>query len=236
MRHAKLGGAARGLAYHLSEVLGLLARRAVAGQLRALDGKERAKLRRLGVRFGETSLYLPTMLRPERRNLAGLLWSTHAGHLPPPEAPSPGLVSAPVTPGVAEAFYGATGFCVVAGRAVRIDMLERLAAEARRRVRAGRFASSPELMSLVGCRHDDFRALLRHLGYHAERIGDEVLFARADAARPIQNAQGPRPAKIAAGFAVRAFARARFRSRPPGGMTNASQEPSTVWDERPTAP
>ena len=179
LRHAKLGGAARGLAYHLSEVLGMLARRAVVGQLRALDGKERAKLRRLGVRFGETSLYLPTMLRPERRNLAGLLWSTHAGHLPPPEAPAPGLVSAPVTPGVPEAFYGATGFCVVAGRAVRIDMLERLAAEARRRVRTGRFASSPELMSLVGCRHDDFRALLRHLGYHAERSGDEVVFARA---------------------------------------------------------
>jgi ATP-dependent RNA helicase SUPV3L1/SUV3 len=65
----ELSGMARGLAYRLLEGGGVLDRRLVETEVRALSGAERRSLRSLGVRFGAFSLHLPSLAAPDAQAL-----------------------------------------------------------------------------------------------------------------------------------------------------------------------
>ena len=171
LHQATLAGPARGLAFALGERLGTAPRRAVQGQLDALDPRCRAKLGRLGVRFGALSLYMPAMLKPDRRDAAALLWRVHHRHSVRPAALPAGAVSVALEAGVPEGLYMAQGFRPTGRRAVRADMLERLGAELGRVARSGSFAATLELLSLVGCPAEDFTEVLAHLGYRPTAPG-----------------------------------------------------------------
>ena len=54
----RIRGLARGLAYRLAEAGGLVDRRPLDGDVRALSQAERRALKRLGVRFGAFSLFI----------------------------------------------------------------------------------------------------------------------------------------------------------------------------------
>ena len=64
-----------------------------------------------------------------------------------------------------DGFYEACGFRVIGNRAVRIDMLEKVAEAARKKLAAGALKAESDMMSFVGCSGDDFTAILRALGY-----------------------------------------------------------------------
>ena len=130
-----IAGLARGIAFRLRENLGVLRRETVAEEIKSLDQTARAQLRKYGVRFGAFNIYFPTLLKPAAAELALTLWSLKnagtRGRLSIdalPEAPraGPHLVCTR-RPGLPEAFYRAYGYHVCGPRAVRIDMLERLA-------------------------------------------------------------------------------------------------------------
>lgn len=196
---AKLSPAGRGLAFRLQESLGSLPRRAIAAEITALDHDSRARMRARGVRFGATSVFLPAMMKPERIAARWMLWAVHAGlprHAPPPP---PGMVSIEVDPRVAGAHYEAAGFRVCGRRAVRIDMLERLAAELRRRVASPAPLGDHRLLSLVGCGRDDFVAILDSLGYRSQDGGDGRAIT---AAPPTQRRDTPRTRPSASPFAA----------------------------------
>src|SRR5690606_41227570 len=77
---ADLEGAARGIAFQLSENLGLLPRSAVAEEVKGLDQDVRGKMRKLGVKFGAYHIYVPVGLKPAPRDRALLLLVTiHRG-------------------------------------------------------------------------------------------------------------------------------------------------------------
>jgi len=126
-----LEGMARGIAFQLVETLGSVPRQDALEAVRALDQTGRASLRQYGVRFGAHSIFVPALLKPAPAALKVLLWAvaeegTGKGlRLPAPPAPS--LVSVPVEGGVPRVFYERAGFRVLGQRAVRLDMLERLA-------------------------------------------------------------------------------------------------------------
>ncbi len=168
-------GTTRGLVFQLQESLGSLPRHAVKLQLRSLDRGARAQLRRRGLRFGETSIFLPAMVKPERIEIRWLLWSVHAGadrHAAPPPA---GLVSVEADPDVALAHYEAAGYRVCGSHAVRVDMLERLAGELRRIERAGERADDRRLLSWLGCSREGFIDVLASLGYeHQAEAGEPI--------------------------------------------------------------
>jgi hypothetical protein len=88
-----LQGVARGLAFQLHENLGSVSRQAVTRELRAIQQADRAPLRRLGVRFGAFSIFLPALVKPAAAKLKALLWAVHQGltEIPPPATglPSP---------------------------------------------------------------------------------------------------------------------------------------------------
>jgi ATP-dependent RNA helicase SUPV3L1/SUV3 len=186
-----LSGFARGLAYQLSENLGVLRRDTAADEIKALDQAARAQLRQYGVRFGAFNLYIPSLLKPAAADLLLLLWALHAGrdHGIDPDAlparPQQGLTSVEAGNFIPEPYWRAAGFHVAGSRAVRIDMLERLSDLIRARIawRAaeggaaaptgatgdGGFRVVPELMSVVGCSGEEFASILKALSFRRER-------------------------------------------------------------------
>ena len=119
-------GPARGMAYRLVEALGSLDRAIVAEEVKALPQDGRAKLRTMGVRFGERSVFLPVLLKPAQARLRALLWAVHQGMGEVPAPPGAGLTTFARDPAVPAGFYEAAGFRVLGPRCVRLDILERL--------------------------------------------------------------------------------------------------------------
>ncbi len=127
-------GLARGIGFQLVENFGVLDRRAHVAEIRALEQSDRAQLRRFGLRFGEFSLFIPSMLKPSPAELLAILWGVHherySNEAHPsssaPTPPAPGLCSVMRDKELPNDFYSAAGFKVCGQRAVRIDMLERL--------------------------------------------------------------------------------------------------------------
>lgn len=188
-----IAGLARGIAFRLSENFGALRREAVAEEMRALDQPARAQLRNYGVRFGAFNIYFPALLKPASAELAVVLWTLKQGAAhgvdiaAVPEPPRPGLTSLVADKAVPEAFYRVTGFHVCGPRAVRIDMLERLADQIRPLMawRAnptnpspppkgatgdGGFRATPEMMSFLGCSAGELGNVLQALGFRLDRV------------------------------------------------------------------
>lgn len=185
-------GLARGIAFQLKENFGVLKREVIADDLKSLDQNARAQLRKYGVRFGAFNIHFPQLLKPAPAELTLALWTLKSGvaaGLNPdalPEPPRPGLTSAPADSSVPEAFYRAAGYHVCGPRAIRYDMLERLADLIRpllawRQSRDpeakppagstgdGGFTTTPEMMSILGCSPDELGKVLKALGFRLDR-------------------------------------------------------------------
>ncbi|MFC4170853.1 helicase-related protein [Microvirga sp. GCM10011540] len=187
----ELAGLARGIAFQIGEALGVLERSKVLNEVRSLDQEARAALRKAGIRFGAYHLYLPALLKPAPRTLAAQLWALQNGGLEQKgideiaHLAQSGRTSIPVDHDIAPGLYRAAGFRVCGGRAVRVDILERLAdlirpaMTYRPGVTPGEpppgaadgdgFVATVSMTSLVGCAGEDFATILKSLGYVAER-------------------------------------------------------------------
>jgi ATP-dependent RNA helicase SUPV3L1/SUV3 len=162
---------ARGLAHQLSENFGSLDRDTLA--LPEKLGPMLRALRPFGVWLGRRTVYLPRLLRPDAAALLALLWGVWTKQEQLPGPPSPGLTSFPHGP-EPEAFLHAAGFRVFAGRAVRLDMLERLEDELEKAAAEGLSAeaSLPRLVSLLGVSNDEGKAVLAALGWQMAAVAD----------------------------------------------------------------
>ena len=126
-------GMARGVAFQLVEALGVLERQKVAEEVKGLDQPSRATLRKYGVRFGAYHIYLPALLKPAPRALATQLWALK--HESPDakgvgellHLAGSGRTSIPVDKETPKPLYRTAGYRVCGERAVRVDILERLA-------------------------------------------------------------------------------------------------------------
>ena len=183
-------GIARGIAFQLIEALGVLERSKISAEMKDLDQPSRASLRKYGVRFGAYHIYLPALLKPAARSLASLLWAlkldnvdlsalSGAQHLA-----GSGRTSFPVDKALPRDAYRVLGYRQCGERAVRVDILERLAdlirpALAWRETSPGEkpagafdgrgFVVTQAMTSLTGSAGEDFASILRALGYRMER-------------------------------------------------------------------
>jgi ATP-dependent RNA helicase SUPV3L1/SUV3 len=183
-------GIARGVAFQLTEALGVLERSRVAEDVKGLDQNARATLRKYGVRFGAYHLYLPNLLKPAVRALALQLWALKEttpdtkGLDEVPHLASSGRTSFPADKEVPKALYRVVGYRVCGERAVRVDILERLADLIRPAiawrpgspgmkppgaVEGGGFTVTVNMTSLTGSSGEDFASVLRSLGYRMEK-------------------------------------------------------------------
>src|SRR3954463_13381746 len=216
----ELTGIARGIGFQIAEALGVLERSRVVSEVRSLDQDGRAALRKQGIRFGAYHLYLPALLKPAPRLLATQLWALKHGGLDQKgvadiaHLASSGRTSIPVDPEIAKGLYRAAGFRVCGGRAVRVDILERLADLIRPAInyRPGLspgppppgtadndgFIATVGMTSLAGCSGEDFGSILKSLGYAADRRAGPAItvpLLQPAAAAP---APGPGPARAQA--------------------------------------
>src|SRR5262249_35002583 len=183
-------GIARGVAFQLTEALGVLDRHKVADEVKGLGQPARATLRKYGVRFGAYHIYLPALLKPAPRVLATQLWalkhggSERKGLEAIEQLAASGRTSIAADQEIAKVLYRTAGYRVCGARAVRVDILERLADLIRPALawRAGAAGAKPPgaiegfgftvtvgMTSLVGCSGEDFASVLRSLGYRMEK-------------------------------------------------------------------
>ncbi len=162
-----LTGMARGIAFRLVEALGVLPRSEIADDVKGLDQESRASLRKHGVRFGQYTVFLPLLLKPAPTRLRLVLWSL-AGNLEVfPEAPPPGLVTVAAVPDAPPGYYPRAGYRLAGERAIRIDMLERLADLIRNLDARTGFEAAPEMLSITGLSLEQFSRLMQGMGYVA---------------------------------------------------------------------
>jgi len=162
-------GMARGVAFRLIEALGILARNDVAEDIKSLDQDARGMLRKHGVRFGQYTIFQQQMLKPAPTRLRLVLWSLAEGFDDFPESPPPGLVTVPGLAGMPEGYFTKAGYRLAGARAIRIDMLERLADLTRAKDSRTGYEATPDMLSITGMTLEQFADLMGGLGYKAER-------------------------------------------------------------------
>ncbi len=186
----ELTGLARGVAFQLAEAVGVIERPKVADDVKQLDQEARAVLRKLGVRFGAYHIYLPATLKPAPRALALQLFMLRhdllekKGLAELPALAASGRTSIAVDPEIEKDLYRLVGFRALGARAVRVDILERLAdiirpalawrpgtptPEPAGHFAGGGFTVTVSMTSLVGCSGEDFASILKGLGYRMEK-------------------------------------------------------------------
>jgi ATP-dependent RNA helicase SUPV3L1/SUV3 len=170
LERADLEGPGRGLAFLLIEGLGNVDAETAAVQLKSLGADDRQKLSRQGVRFGVRHLYLTPMLKGHAIGLRARLLAVHRGAAafrPPP----PGRVTLPLA-SLEGLPAQALGFEIIGPAAIRIDIVERLAAALRARARDGTFTLDPGWMALSGLGAADLASVVEALGYAGDEDGN----------------------------------------------------------------
>jgi ATP-dependent RNA helicase SUPV3L1/SUV3 len=158
----RIKGLARGVAYRLVESGGIIDRRKIAADVKALSQAERRELKQFGVRFGAFSLFLPGMLKPDALAIAPALAASNSrAWTPPLDRPS----SLPQPP-PDDAALAARGLRAVGVLAAPVLQLEALDALVRAAPRKGGGAQLPlDAMASSGWSPDDLSAILRGLGF-----------------------------------------------------------------------
>ncbi len=167
-RDETLTGLARGFGFRMVETMGIVPRSEVADEVKSLEQDARGALRKHGVRFGQFTIFMPLLLKPAPTRLRLVLWALSSGMDDFPEAPPPGLVTVPATR-MPQGYYTMAGYRAAGARAIRIDMLERLADMLRAEDSRGGFEATADMLSITGMTLEQFADLMVGLGYKAER-------------------------------------------------------------------
>lgn len=203
-RAEDLQGISKGIAYQIAENLGVLFRRDVADDVKALDQDGRASLRKYGIRFGAYHIFMPALLKPAPAELITLLWALKNDMMASPgygdliPALAAGRTSIVTDPSFERDFYKLAGFRFLGKRAVRIDILERLADIIRPLLQwkpgsaarpdgaydGRRFTTTPAMLSILGATADDIEEILKGLGYRADSVKAEDAAAHLAAMAP----------------------------------------------------
>ncbi|MGL3607484.1 helicase-related protein [Rhizobium sp. G187] len=200
-RAEDLQGLAKGLAFQLVENLGVLFRRDVADDVKSLDQDGRASMRRYGVRFGAYHIFMPALLKPAPAEMITLLWALKNDGLDKPgygdliPVLAAGRTSVVTDANFERTFYKLAGFRFLGKRAVRIDILERLADLIRPLLQwkpgsgsrpdgaydGRRFTATTAMLSILGATPDDMEEILKGLGYRADSVSPEEAAAHLSA-------------------------------------------------------
>lgn len=202
-RAEDLQGLAKGLAFQLVENLGVLFRRDVAEDVKSLDQEARASIRKHGIRFGAYHIFMPALLKPAPAELITLLWALKNDGIDKPgygdliPVLAAGRTSVVTDPSFERAFYKLAGFRFLGKRAVRIDILERLADLIRPLLQwkpgtprpdgaydGRRFTATTAMLSILGATPDDMEEILKGLGYRADSVKPEEAAAFLAAQAP----------------------------------------------------
>lgn len=255
-----LEGLARGVAFRLVENYGNIQRREISADVQNLTQDMRAGLRRHGVRFGAYTIFVPALLKPAPAELLCLLWAVKNDRLDAPgqaevlQILASGRTSTVHDPAFDDEIYRICGYRVLGAKAVRIDILERLADFIRPAlfykpegsgdkpegaIDGRSFYVTPAMLSILGATHEDMELVLKGLGYRGEprlesevkpEPAEEAVSPAADAA-PAENAAAgaeAAPAGESETAAVESAPAAEAETAPVAEASSEATEPSSA--------
>lgn len=193
-RDEELTGQARGFAFRMVEALGILTRAEVADEVKALDQDARGALRKHGIRFGQFTIFMPLLLKPAPTRLRLVLWSLARDLQEFPEAPPPGLVTVPADDAAPQGYHAMCGYRAAGTRAIRIDMLERLADMLRTEDSRSGFEAKADMLSITGMTLEQFSDLMTGLGYGSLK-GERVKVKATETAPAPEKPQDAAPSE-----------------------------------------
>ncbi len=168
----------KALAYQLYENNGVLKRDQVSEYLKNLKQEDRKVLRDLGVKFGRYHIFLHKLIKPEAVSLRTMLWKNFHQKYFNLKPPVFGLNFLEDKNKKNKYFMLLCGFEQFDNLFVRIDILERLfmkiinsSTEKNKNTKM-----TPEMLNLLGCNKENFKKLLKKMGYKVNDIGSETFF------------------------------------------------------------
>lgn len=177
-----LKGPAKGIAFQVYEALGIVPRTQVGDLIAALDQDGRKALRNRQVRLGPVLIFIPALNKPAAVRLRALLWGLYNDRPLPVAAPKDGMVSFEIDPAVADMdFYRAVGYPVFGGRAIRIDMLDRVISAVYDSAKDGQFRAEHKMAEWLGCSIDGLYKVLESMGHKRIEQQETTLAPAAEA-------------------------------------------------------
>lgn len=159
-------GPARDIARKIFDAMGIVLRADIEGEIAKLDDAGRTLLRQKKVRMGPILVFVPVLNKPAAVRLRALLWSLWRDKPLPAPVPKDGATSMVVTDADADpVFYRSIGYPLYAGRAIRVDMLDRLIGEIYDSAKDGKFQAKHKMAEWLGCSVPNLYLVLEALGH-----------------------------------------------------------------------
>ena len=168
----------KALAYRLYENNGVLKRDQVHEYVNKLEQNERKVLRDLGVKFGRYHIFLHKLIKPETVSLRTLLWKNYHQKYLNLKPPTFGLNFTDGKNFKDKHFMLLCGFEKFNNFFVRIDILERLFLQIMNSNtdQNKEIKMVPEMLNLLGCSKENFKLILKSMGYKIINKEKEVYF------------------------------------------------------------
>ncbi len=192
----------KALAYQLYENNGVLKREQVSEYLKSLGQNERKILRDLGVKFGRYHVFLYQLIKPEAVSLRTLLWKNFHQKYYKLKPPTFGLNFLDDQESRNRNFMLLCGFEKFDNLFVRIDILERLFMQIinSNSKENKEIKMVPDMLNLLGCSKDNFKKLLKKMGYKIFDKEEETFFKYSPLKQfkknPVKKVSSENPFKI----------------------------------------
>ncbi len=148
------------------ESMGVIPRETLESAIATLTPEDRAVLRAKKIKLGPILVFLPALNKPAAVRLRALLWGFHHGRSLPMEVPKDGIVSQKVEEAsIDRDFYQSIGYPVYGGRAIRIDMLDRVISAVYDAADKGKFQAQHKMAEWLGSPIEDLYAVLEAMGH-----------------------------------------------------------------------
>ncbi len=159
-------GPAKDIAGLLYDALGIIPRQDIEPFIAMLDPDARKVLRQRHVRLGPVLVFIPELNKPAAIKLRALLWWLWNDRTLPAPLPKDGVVSVVVDESATDLIYQrAIGYPVYGGRAIRVDMLDRLISAIYDNAKNGTFKATHAMAEWMGCSIPDLYKIIESMGH-----------------------------------------------------------------------
>lgn len=154
------------IAARVYEGMGIVPREELEDLISKLTPETRADLRAKKIRLGPVLAFIPELNKPAAVRLRALLWSIFNSSALPAQVPSDGIVSVKIEDEKADqVYYRSIGYPLYGGRAVRIDMLDRVISCVYDHADKGKFQARHEMAEWLGCSIEGLYKVLESMGH-----------------------------------------------------------------------
>lgn len=170
----ELSEISKSFAQKILDAGGILDRSNIESEIASISQDNRRELRRVGVKFGRSAIYLPLLLKPKSAALNAILHHFKMGQTTEVFVPKMGVTSFDAPEGIDDAAYHLLGFKNIAGRVIRLDILDRVQDclfEALKEAK-GAIALPISVVSLLGVSNDNAQKVVEGLGWEKQTDDD----------------------------------------------------------------